>query len=93
MPHEITRQTLAKYAQQGLLQGFREISGTRGKTTFCFRWLLGHEFTLVVNANKNQLVMPNLLPHIDNRSYRSSMWDCVALLMAEGIQIFRCIDV
>ena len=66
------RRKMEKYAKQGVFQGMIEEPGRRGKTTFHFRWLLGVEFLLVLDPDKKELIVKNLLPAIQNRSFIDS---------------------
>lgn len=68
-PTEIVRKRLKKYSDQGVFQGLREIDGRSGRTTFSFRWLLGNEFSFVVDPKKQEIVARDLLPAIDNHSF------------------------
>ena len=63
------RQRIKHYSQRGVFQGFGESKSRRGKTTFSFRWLLGHQFSLTLDPEKHQLVVVDLLPSIANRSF------------------------
>lgn len=63
------RQRIKHYSDRGVLQGFSESQNRRGKTTFKFRWLLGHEFSLTLDPAKGELKVSNLLPCIVNRSF------------------------
>lgn len=69
---DVIRSRLRDYANQGVFQGLSEAQGRRGKTTFSFRWLLGYEFSLVLDPEKNELVVKNVLPSIDNHSFIDS---------------------
>lgn len=69
---DIVRQRIKHYSDRGVFQGYVESDLARGKTVFTFRWLLGHEYSLVLDPLKQQLVMKNLLPCIDNRSFMDS---------------------
>ena len=66
---DVIRQRLKTYAEQGVFQGLSETAGRQGKTTFNFVWLLGNEFSLVVDPEKHEIVVKNLLPAIANRSF------------------------
>ena len=69
---DVVRQRLRGYANQGVFQGLSESRGRLGKTTFSFRWLLGHDFSLVLDPKKGELVAKNLLPSIENHSFIDS---------------------
>ena len=66
---DVIRQRLKTYAEQGVFQGLSETTGRQGKTTFNFVWLLGNEFSLVIDPEKHEIVAKNLLPAIANRSF------------------------
>jgi hypothetical protein len=66
---DVIRQSLQHYSDRGVFQGFAEIQGRGDKTVFSFRWLLGSEFTLLVDLKKSELVVKNLLPEIENYSF------------------------
>ncbi len=69
---DVVRQRLRGYANQGVFQGLSESRGRLGKTIFSFRWLLGHDFSLVLDPKKGELVVKNLLPSIENHSFIDS---------------------
>ena len=69
---DITRKRLRSYSDRGVFQGFGETDGRSGKTIFRFRWLLGNQFCLVLDPEKKELVVKDLLPSIDNRSFIDS---------------------
>ena len=58
-------------ADRGVFQGWSE-SSARGRTSFRFRWLLGHEFNLVADPEKGELVLRDLLPGVEHRSFIDS---------------------
>lgn len=66
---ETVRLRLQRHASQGVFQGLSETAGRRGKTTFNFRWLMGQEFRLLVDPNKQLLVAQKLLPEIETYSF------------------------
>ena len=66
---DVIRQSLQHYSDRGVFQGFAEIQGRGDKTVFSFRWLLGSEFSLVLDLKKSELVVKNLLPDIANYSF------------------------
>jgi hypothetical protein len=69
---DVVRERIKHYSDQGVFQGYLETDAGRGKTLFAFRWLLGQEFSLVLDPAKQQLVMRNLLPCVENRSFIDS---------------------
>jgi len=69
MAVDIIRRRLRTYADQGVFQGLSETTGRLGKTTFNFRWLLGSEFALVLDPKKHEIVVKDVLPSIDHRSF------------------------
>ena len=69
---DIVRARVKHYADRGVFQGYVESDVGRGKTAFTFRWLHGHEYLLVFDPQKQQLMMKNLLPDIENRSFIDS---------------------
>jgi hypothetical protein len=69
---DVIRQALQHYSDKGVFQGFAEFQGRGDKTGFSFRWLLGREFTLVLDPKKSELVVKNLLPEVENYSFIDS---------------------
>ena len=55
--------------ERGVFSYLDETSGRDDKLVFRFQWLLKREFVLEVNANKSQLVMRDLLPMVEYRSF------------------------
>ena len=70
--YDVVRQRLIGFSNKGIFKGLRETQGRLGKVTFSFRWLLDSEFSLVLDPKKQQLVVSDLLPAIEHRSFIDS---------------------
>ena len=66
---EIIRQRLKSLHDRGVFSSLSETSARGDKFVFRFQWLLGREFVLEVNTKKQQLVMRDLLPTVEYRSF------------------------
>lgn len=71
-PAEVVGRRLKAYSDRGVFQGWRETCGRSDTTVFRFRWLLGSEFSLIVDPGKHQIVVKDLLPAVVYRSFMDS---------------------
>lgn len=69
---DVVRQRIEELADRGVFRGWSELPERRGKARYRFRWLLGAEFDLVVDPARNELLVRNFLPGIENRSFIDS---------------------
>ncbi|MDA1073354.1 MAG: hypothetical protein O3A63_01155 [Proteobacteria bacterium] len=66
---EIIRRRLRRLFERGIFQGFHEAASRHGKIQFRFRWLLSHDFVLVLDQKRHKLIASDLLPAIAYRSF------------------------
>lgn len=87
------RHRVQSLAERGVFQGWRESAERQGRTTFRFRWLLGHEFVLGADPIKRELTAKDLLPGIENRSFiDADLRRFVATRSAAGLPTHRRLD-
>ena len=65
---DVVRERVQGLAKRGVFNGWAEAT-QRGKTVFRFRWLLGAEFQLIVDPKKHEIIVRDVLPGIEHRSF------------------------
>ena len=65
---DVVRSELQNYADRGIFQNF-SVAGSGSKNlNFKFNWLTKNSFSLLLNVDKSQLELQNLLPAVPYRS-------------------------
>ncbi len=62
------RRKLREYANRGVFRGFAESAGRDNKTVFAFTWIEDTQFDLVVDRDRDTLVLKDVLPNVPAKS-------------------------
>jgi len=65
---DVVRSELQNYADRGIFQNFSVARSGSKNLNFKFNWLTENSFSLLLNVDKSQLELQNLLPAVPYRS-------------------------